>query len=178
MDDPLQPKERGDLSDEMETLGNTAKIPHVAIPMAGVWPSGFDPTTLEDENNGNNRQVNFCMDRLLFGLSTKFPVSRYGRIPQRVPKRHWTKKRYELFQGNLVIDNEVPSRFLDMCPLRTGREFKFMRWIFLSLLGISSIVPECGAHIFFLSEVHRCDLRPRRLQVREVHTSPSPIRTS
>jgi chitin synthase len=54
---------------------------------------------------------------------------RYGRIPQRVPRRYKTKKRYELFHGNLVIDNEVPSKLLDMCPLKNEREFKFMRYI-------------------------------------------------
>lgn len=53
---------------------------------------------------------------------------RYGRIPQRVPRRYKTKKRYELFHGNLVIDNEVPSKLLDMCPLKNEREFKFMRY--------------------------------------------------
>ncbi|KAG8806907.1 Chitin synthase, class 1, partial [Serendipita sp. 399] len=53
---------------------------------------------------------------------------RYGRIPQRVPRRHKTKKRYELFHGNLVIDNEVPSKLLDMCPRKDDREFKFMRY--------------------------------------------------
>ena len=44
-----------------------------------------------------------------------------------MPRRYKTKKRYELFHGNLVIDNEVPSKLLDMCPLKTEREFKFMR---------------------------------------------------
>ncbi|KAG8805703.1 Chitin synthase, class 1, partial [Serendipita sp. 401] len=53
---------------------------------------------------------------------------RYGRIPQRVPRRYKTKKRYELFHGNLVIDNEVPSKLLDMCIRKDDREFKFMRY--------------------------------------------------
>jgi len=65
---------------------------------------GFDPGVLDEEGN-----------------------IRYGRIPQRVPRRYKTKKRYELFHGNLVIDNEVPSKLLDMCPLKNEREFKFMR---------------------------------------------------
>jgi len=66
---------------------------------------GFDPGVLDEEGN-----------------------IRYGRIPQRVPRRYKTKKRYELFHGNLVIDNEVPSKLLDMCPLKNEREFKFMRY--------------------------------------------------
>lgn len=45
-----------------------------------------------------------------------------------MPRRYKTKKRYELFHGNLVIDNEVPSKLLDMCPRKDEREFKFMRY--------------------------------------------------
>ncbi|KIM21150.1 glycosyltransferase family 2 protein [Serendipita vermifera MAFF 305830] len=69
---------------------------------------GFDPTLLGGDDDDSN--------------------IRYGRIPQRVPRRYKTKKRYELFHGNLVIDNEVPSKLLDMCPQKTEREFKFMRY--------------------------------------------------
>ena len=96
-------------------------------------PGGFDPSLLPESDENNIR---------------------YGRIPQRVPRRYKTKKRYEcvffrlvlvpkwggpdflfffsssnrLFHGNLVIDNEVPSKLLDVCPLKNEREFKFMRY--------------------------------------------------
>ena len=98
-----------------------------------AMPGGFDPSLLPESDENNMR---------------------YGRIPQRVPRRYKTKKRYEcvfycpvlvptcafltwlfflsssnrLFHGNLVIDNEVPSKLLDVCPLKNEREFKFMRY--------------------------------------------------
>ncbi|KAI6159686.1 glycosyltransferase family 2 protein [Pisolithus thermaeus] len=53
---------------------------------------------------------------------------RYGRIPQRVPRRYKTLKRVELFHGNLVLDSAVPSKLLDMCALRNEREFTHMRY--------------------------------------------------
>jgi hypothetical protein len=82
---------------------------------------GFDPSLLDEE--GNIRFVlSFNREHVLMDCY------RYGRIPQRVPRRYKTKKRYELFHGNLVIDNEVPSKLLDMCPLKNEREFKFMRY--------------------------------------------------
>lgn len=33
-----------------------------------------------------------------------------------------------LFHGNLVLDSKVPSKLLDMCPLRNEREFTHMRY--------------------------------------------------
>ncbi|KAF9476207.1 glycosyltransferase family 2 protein [Pholiota conissans] len=53
---------------------------------------------------------------------------RYGRIPQRVPRRYKTIKKVELFHGNFVLDNAVPKKLLDMCPNRTDREFTHMRY--------------------------------------------------
>ena len=53
---------------------------------------------------------------------------RYGRIPQRVPRRYKTLKKVELFHGNLVLDSAVPSKLLDMCALRNEREFTHMRY--------------------------------------------------
>ncbi|KIL61924.1 glycosyltransferase family 2 protein [Amanita muscaria Koide BX008] len=53
---------------------------------------------------------------------------RYGRIPQRVPRRYKTLKRVELFHGNFVLDNAVPTKLLDMCANRTDREFSHMRY--------------------------------------------------
>ncbi|KAJ6589955.1 glycosyltransferase family 2 protein [Mycena vulgaris] len=53
---------------------------------------------------------------------------RYGRIPQRVPRRYKTIKRVELFHGNFVLDSPVPKKLLDMCANRTEREFGYMRY--------------------------------------------------
>ncbi|KAJ7647716.1 glycosyltransferase family 2 protein [Roridomyces roridus] len=53
---------------------------------------------------------------------------RYGRIPQRVPRRYKTIKRVELFHGNFVLDSPVPKKLLDMCANRTEREFTYMRY--------------------------------------------------
>ncbi|PCH40454.1 glycosyltransferase family 2 protein [Wolfiporia cocos MD-104 SS10] len=53
---------------------------------------------------------------------------RYGRIPQRVPRRYKTIKKVELFQGNLVLDSAVPTKLLDMCALKNEREFTHMRY--------------------------------------------------
>ncbi|RDB15269.1 Chitin synthase 4 [Hypsizygus marmoreus] len=53
---------------------------------------------------------------------------RYGRIPQRIPRRYKTIKKVELFHGNFVLDSEVPTKLLDMCALRNEREFTHMRY--------------------------------------------------
>ncbi|KAG6853465.1 Chitin synthase 4 [Blastosporella zonata] len=53
---------------------------------------------------------------------------RYGRIPQRIPRRYKTIKKVELFHGNFVLDSEVPSKLLDMCTMRNEREFTHMRY--------------------------------------------------
>ncbi|KAH8822583.1 glycosyltransferase family 2 protein [Flagelloscypha sp. PMI_526] len=53
---------------------------------------------------------------------------RYGRIPQRVPRRYKTLKKVELFHGNFVLDSPVPTKLLDMSAIRTGREFTHMRY--------------------------------------------------
>ncbi|OBZ71085.1 Chitin synthase 4 [Grifola frondosa] len=53
---------------------------------------------------------------------------RYGRIPQRVPRRYKTIKKVELFHGNFVLDSAVPTKLLDMCGQRNEREFTHMRY--------------------------------------------------
>lgn len=53
---------------------------------------------------------------------------RYGRIPQRVPRRYKTLKRVELYHGNLVLDCPVPSRLLERLNDRESREFTHMRY--------------------------------------------------
>jgi chitin synthase len=53
---------------------------------------------------------------------------RYGRIPQRVPRRYKTIKQVELFHGNFVLDSAVPNKLLTMCAQRNEREFTHMRY--------------------------------------------------
>ncbi|KAJ3575497.1 hypothetical protein NP233_g1057 [Leucocoprinus birnbaumii] len=53
---------------------------------------------------------------------------RYGRIPQRVPRRYKTIKRVELFHGNFVLDNPVPQKLLERCANKSDREFTHMRY--------------------------------------------------
>ncbi|KAI0369434.1 glycosyltransferase family 2 protein [Pilatotrama ljubarskyi] len=53
---------------------------------------------------------------------------RYGRIPQRVPRRYKTIKKVELFHGNFVLDSAVPTKLLNMCAMRNEREFTHMRY--------------------------------------------------
>ncbi|KAN0063634.1 Chitin synthase 4 [Thecaphora frezii] len=70
-------------------------------------PGGFDPNVLENGQAGGIR---------------------YGRIPQRVPRRYKTLKRVELYHGNLVLDCPVPSKLLDKLNDRESREFTHMRY--------------------------------------------------
>ncbi|KAH9026424.1 chitin synthase-domain-containing protein [Lactarius hengduanensis] len=52
---------------------------------------------------------------------------RYGRTPQRVPRRNKTSKRVELFHSNFVLDYAVPTKLLDLCACtmthHAGRRF-------------------------------------------------------
>ncbi|KAI0027761.1 glycosyltransferase family 2 protein [Vararia minispora EC-137] len=53
---------------------------------------------------------------------------RYGRIPQRVPRRYKTIKKVELFHGNFVLDSAVPTKLLNLCAYKNEREFTHMRY--------------------------------------------------
>lgn len=53
---------------------------------------------------------------------------RYGRIPQRVPRRYKTIKKVELFHGNFVLDSPVPTKLLNMSAQKNEREFTHMRY--------------------------------------------------
>ncbi|BGP49869.1 Chitin synthase 4 [Rhodotorula kratochvilovae] len=55
-------------------------------------------------------------------------IVRYGRIPQRQPRRYKTVKRVQLTQGNLVLDCQVPPKLLERCPRKDSREFTHMRY--------------------------------------------------
>ena len=70
-------------------------------------PGEYDPPTGDNQSESNIR---------------------YGRIPQRVPRRYKTIKKVELFHGNFVLDSAVPTKLLGMCALRNEREFTHMRY--------------------------------------------------
>ncbi|KAL6300688.1 glycosyltransferase family 2 protein [Sparassis latifolia] len=70
-------------------------------------PGGYEPVLPDDTSESNIR---------------------YGRIPQRVPRRYKTIKKVELFHGNFVLDSAVPSKLLNMCGQRNEREFTHMRY--------------------------------------------------
>ncbi|GJF00218.1 glycosyltransferase family 2 protein [Phanerochaete sordida] len=53
---------------------------------------------------------------------------RYGRIPQRVPRRYKTIKKVELFHGNFVLDSPTPTKLLQMSAQKNEREFTHMRY--------------------------------------------------
>lgn len=71
-------------------------------------PGGFDPNLIERGEVGGN--------------------VRYGRIPQRVPRRYKTLKRVELFHGNLVLDCPVAPALLEKLNDRESREMTHMRY--------------------------------------------------
>ncbi|KAL1946121.1 hypothetical protein VTO73DRAFT_15248 [Trametes versicolor] len=74
-----------------------------AMPM----PGEYDPVESDDKSENNIR---------------------YGRIPQRVPRRYKTIKKVELFHGNFVLDSAVPTKLLSMCQQKDDREFTHMRY--------------------------------------------------
>ncbi|GAA6021775.1 hypothetical protein JCM11491_007242 [Sporobolomyces phaffii] len=52
----------------------------------------------------------------------------YGSIPQRQPRRYKTVKRVQLYNGNLVLDCQVPPKLLERVPRKDDREFTHMRY--------------------------------------------------
>nr|AZQ26798.1 putative chitin synthase 1 [Ganoderma lucidum]QDK64616.1 chitin synthase [Ganoderma lucidum] len=97
----------------VDELGDTGDIPLLRRdgPTGGSMgmpiPGEYDPVESDDRSESNIR---------------------YGRIPQRVPRRYKTIKKVELFHGNFVLDSAVPTKLLDMCPQRTEREYTHMRY--------------------------------------------------
>ncbi|KAI0298178.1 glycosyltransferase family 2 protein [Multifurca ochricompacta] len=94
-------------------LGDAGDLPLLRAPsarsqesFAPSMPGQYDPSLNEDANNN----------------------IRYGRIPQRVPRRHKTLKRVELFHGNFVLDSAVPTKLLNLCVHKDEREFTHMRY--------------------------------------------------
>nr|VWO98184.1 Uncharacterized protein [Ganoderma boninense] len=95
----------------VDDFGDTGDIPLLRRdgPTGGSMPipGEYDPVLDDDRSESNIR---------------------YGRIPQRVPRRYKTIKKVELFHGNFVLDSAVPTKLLDMCSQRNEREFTHMRY--------------------------------------------------
>ncbi|ORY77216.1 glycosyltransferase family 2 protein [Leucosporidium creatinivorum] len=83
---------------------------------AGGFGGGFDPHVVGPQGAGYG------------GDDDGQSVVRYGRIPQRQPRRYKTVKRVQLYHGNLVLDCQVPPKLLERCPRKEDREFTHMRY--------------------------------------------------
>ncbi|GAA5934409.1 uncharacterized protein JCM15063_004568 [Sporobolomyces koalae] len=79
-------------------------------------PGGFDPTLM-----GTGHQPGYYPD------DQPIPVQ-YGSIPKRQPRRYKTVKRVQLYNGNLVLDCQVPPKLLERVPRKDDREFTHMRY--------------------------------------------------
>ncbi|KAI0345496.1 glycosyltransferase family 2 protein [Trametopsis cervina] len=121
--------------------------PHTPLPLSQS-PTGFqlhdEPSryTLQDDPDQFDAGDIPLLNRNTSGMTMPIPGGydpvrddaesesniRYGRIPQRVPRRYKTIKKVELFHGNLVLDPKVPSKLLNMCALKNEREFTHMRY--------------------------------------------------
>lgn len=94
---------------DIPLLRRDPSLPGAARPYSRVgMPGGYEDAATPDDRSESN--------------------IRYGRIPQRVPRRYKTIKKVELFHGNFVLDNAVPPKLLDMCANRNEREFTHMRY--------------------------------------------------
>ena len=112
----------------------------------GMMPSPVDhrQTTYQLEDHGIDEHADIpLLQRRNSGASSVMPGGfvdpasnpaneetniRYGRIPQRVPRRYKTMKKVGLYHGNLVFDCPVPSKLLDMCTNRSDREVTHLRY--------------------------------------------------
>ncbi|KAG0696917.1 glycosyltransferase family 2 protein [Suillus ampliporus] len=107
-----RPQSQFDLDYEMveredNDLGDMPLLQRNGPYASGPMPGSYQEATSDDRSETNIR---------------------YGRIPQRVPRRLKTIKKVELFHGNFVLDSAVPTKLLDMCALRNEREFTHMRY--------------------------------------------------
>ncbi|KAI7860767.1 chitin synthase 1 [Circinella umbellata] len=50
------------------------------------------------------------------------------RAPRRLPRRYTTVRKIKLTKGNLVVENPVPSKYLENVPRKEGREFTHLRY--------------------------------------------------
>jgi hypothetical protein len=98
--------------------GGRHSPPHMPSPMPGQYPPrptstvGYQPGATDSELEQGENNI------------------RYGRIPQRIPRRYKTVKKFELFHGNYVYDAPTPNKILNFISpkYRTEREFNTMRY--------------------------------------------------
>ncbi|EKM49889.1 glycosyltransferase family 2 protein [Phanerochaete carnosa HHB-10118-sp] len=103
---PGAPHDFGDQQEEFDVdTGDMPLLRRDGPPMS--TPGEYEPVAPDDRSESNIR---------------------YGRIPQRVPRRYKTIKKVELFHGNFVLDSPVPSKLLQMSAQKTEREFTHMRY--------------------------------------------------
>jgi len=139
-DEPRRESGEGGDAPLLPRTGSYAYAPASAFDEDGhhVGPQfvgGFAPDEEDDEDGGAPpRRGRFGSDVGGSPMPGGFleegaaPGIRYGRIPQRVPRRYKTLKRVELYHGNLVLDCPVPGRLLDRLNDRESREFTHMRY--------------------------------------------------
>ncbi|KAG8935649.1 Chitin synthase, class 1 [Tulasnella sp. 418] len=92
----------------------------------------FNHSPYEDQDLGDfhalSREASTSSSETLMDDNEAEKHIRYGRIPQRVPRRYKTMKKVPLYQGNFVYDLAVPSKLLGMCVNQTDREVTHMRY--------------------------------------------------
>ena len=112
-------------------LGDTGELPLLRAPTARSAVSLQDPGVMPVPGGGYEPNM------LVAGYEPSMPGGyndedgnniRYGHIPQRVPRRYKTIKKVEPFHGNFVLDSAVPTKLLNLCAMKSEREFTHMRY--------------------------------------------------
>ncbi|KAI8384634.1 chitin synthase 1 [Radiomyces spectabilis] len=62
------------------------------------------------------------------GVQFAMPPSPGTSIPRRQPRRYKTVRKVKLTGGNLVLDNPVPTKYLQQLPRKDSEEFTHMRY--------------------------------------------------
>ncbi|OAD80919.1 glycosyltransferase family 2 protein [Phycomyces blakesleeanus NRRL 1555(-)] len=65
---------------------------------------------------------------LHFQNSSPSPNGSFTEPPRRQPRRYKTVRKVKLTRGNLVLDNPVPTKYLQSLPIKEGEEFTHMRY--------------------------------------------------
>ncbi|KAM0750978.1 hypothetical protein T439DRAFT_300931 [Meredithblackwellia eburnea MCA 4105] len=107
-DQPMDPFRGADESEE-------PAMPLLSPQAGGMSAGGFNPNVVGFQGAG-------------IGEDEGESLVRYGKIPQRQPRRYKTVKRVQLYHGNLVLDCQVPPKLLEKVPNKSDREFTHMRY--------------------------------------------------
>ncbi|VDB96624.1 unnamed protein product [Peniophora sp. CBMAI 1063] len=111
-------------------LGDAGELPLLRAPSAHPSFALQDPGVMPVPGGGYepNMPVAGYEPSMPGGYDEEETNIRYGRIPQRVPRRYKTIKKVELFHGNFVLDSAVPTKLLNLCAQKNEREFTHMRY--------------------------------------------------